>query len=532
MRRIAAITLATVMLLIGGGALPAFADGQEPISITSRAELEAIATAPGGQYRLDADIDLGDAAWRPFDFSGTLDGAGHTLYNVRISETNGMAITVDGNQIRYDTTFAALFSCVRGAAISDLHLVNLSATVQSDTNCFAAGIAGYMEDAVISGCSVTGRIRLDADADILGVGGIAGFGYGSIIDCTTDVTLVVANIDNGRVCEQFLGGIFACGYVTIKNATVQIDGYASVHGYAHSGGVSGMHYIYNNVYDERIYIRGCTVNGAITFFEESPSRRAYCKAVCGEPLGRGIYISGCIAPKFTKNEIREYDRILLPHTCENPQYSQALTKPTCTECGYTTYTCTACGYQYTDEYTLPAHQYQTVTSVPPTCTEPGYTHSRCTSCGATSEETLPATGHQPGEWIVETPPSYTADGQQAKYCTNCGIRLEASAVPMLTGADSIAVTPSALTLKSRAVAKLTVATEPAGAIDAGVSWHSSNTMSVLVDQNGVITAAHPGTATITASDAWGNRTAECQVTVRYTVWQWLIVLFLFGFLWY
>ena len=56
-----------------------------------------------------------------------------------------------------------------------------------------------------------------------------------------------------------------------------------------------------------------------------------------------------------------------------------------------------------------------------------------------------------------------------------------------------------------------------------------------VDENGVVTTYRSGAATITvtATDPYGfSETAVCTVTVKYNWWQWLIRIFLFGWLWY
>ena len=65
-----------------------------------------------------------------------------------------------------------------------------------------------------------------------------------------------------------------------------------------------------------------------------------------------------------------------------------------------------------------------------------------------------------------------------------------------------------------------------------VTWKSSNDAVVKVDPaSGSLYAAGRGTATVTAATEDG-RTASCTVTVRYTFWQWLIRILLFGWIWY
>ncbi len=68
-----------------------------------------------------------------------------------------------------------------------------------------------------------------------------------------------------------------------------------------------------------------------------------------------------------------------------------------------------------------------------------------------------------------------------------------------------------------------------------VTYSASNPSVAQVNQNGKITATAFGRTTITCTvtDEYGNTVTEkFTVNVRYTFWQWIIMLFLFGELWY
>ncbi len=68
-----------------------------------------------------------------------------------------------------------------------------------------------------------------------------------------------------------------------------------------------------------------------------------------------------------------------------------------------------------------------------------------------------------------------------------------------------------------------------------VTYSASNPSVAQVNQNGKITATAFGRTTITCTvtDEYGNTVTEkVTVNVRYTFWQWIIMLFLFGELWY
>ena len=120
-------------------------------------------------------------------------------------------------------------------------------------------------------------------------------------------------------------------------------------------------------------------------------------------------------------------------------YHSVITKPTCTDKGYTTHTCSNCGDIYTDnevaakghiagaEATCTANQTCTVcgtelkaaighdydvTVIAPTCTEKGYTKYTCLNCGDSyTENEVAAKGHTPGAEATCTEP---------QKCTECG----------------------------------------------------------------------------------------------------------------
>ena len=65
-----------------------------------------------------------------------------------------------------------------------------------------------------------------------------------------------------------------------------------------------------------------------------------------------------------------------------------------------------------------------------------------------------------------------------------------------------------------------------------LTWTSSNTKVATVDENGNVYAAGTGSATITVTSADGKVNETVDVKVSYTVLQWIIVIVLFGWIWY
>ena len=377
----------------------AFAEGEnaemaaEPVEIRTLAEFEAIAANPEGSYRLAADIDMMGANWQPMAFSGTLDGAGHTLYNLTVSGT-GREIreTRDGNLKQYDTQFAGLFSTLENAEIEDLNIVGAEILMENESHCFAAVLAGYVNRSTIRGCSVSGRVHMVSHGVNVGIGGLAGYGCGDFEKCMADVELVFEDQYLDGRCEEFMGGLLACGIGNFMKCAVKIDGWDSCSGYGHNGGLVGMYY------DCNLKVRGGLINdnlvsGQITFYENNPDRRAYCKPYLGEELTGPAEMTGNTC-EFESNELMDYSEVLRPEQCENPRYVDTVTPPSCNKWGHTEHQCQDCGYHWSDSYTPPAH------------TE--------------------------GEWEIVREASTAVEGLRQKHCTVCGELLDEERIPVMT----------------------------------------------------------------------------------------------------
>lgn len=324
----------------------------EIIPISNYEDLCRLATEPDGHFRLEKDIDLSGKIWAPADFSGSLDGNGHSLLNVTINSTGSKTeTTYDGNMKEYETSFAGFFSTLNNATVKNLNIINIRADIDLDKPCFVGGITGYMNKSLIENCTVSGYATLKADAPMFGMGGFAGFGNGEIKKCQNDMTLVCIDKNTEEKDEQFLGGAYGAGYISIDSSSIIIHGYDSDHGYVHNGGITGMFGLYPAGFMTDTYITNTHVEGKITFFEHNEDRRAYCKPYCGEVLNWTYEWTGC-SENFEVDERFEYDKILLPEMCANPEYSAEITGETDTSYGFTTYTCKTCGYSYTDKYVL------------------------------------------------------------------------------------------------------------------------------------------------------------------------------------
>ena len=486
-------TLLSLLLLLLLIPLPARAEGAEAVVITDAAGLVAMAQNPAGDYSLGADIDMRGISWTPFAFTGNFDGGGHTIYNLTLSQTGDeQRTTYDGRHRGYHTVFAALFSSVSGT-VQNLNLLNEKADITTDQPCFLAGIAGYLAKGTITNCSVSGRLKITSTAPQCGAGGIAGFGRGLISGCKVSVEITIIAVNPEAYCEEYLGGVLANGFADVENCAVKLAGYTSVRGYVHNGGIVGLSDV--NPKNKRYFgfVRGCSVDADISFFEDVEDRRAYCRAYVGEIQNDHLAVTGNETVRFTSNESKDFSRMLLPDPSENPVYQKEVTAPRCKQFGYTTYTNPETGYFYTDDYTAPAHT--------------------------------------PGEWQVVTPASYTSEGVRKQCCSECGALLREETIPVLIACQSCTLNQTSIRLPLHGEMHLAATVLPENATNKTVSWVSTDETIVTVDENGLVTALGKGTAAIYCKTADALASTACEVTVYLTTGQWLTRYLLFGWIW-
>ena len=493
MKRFFSLILAVILIL--PMAVPTAAE-DSTISIKTREDLEAISKNPDGCYRLDADIDLGDKDWMPIPFSGTLQGGGHVLYNLKITVPGAdSAVTVDGNNKTYDTHFAALFSICRNAVIEDLNVIGAQVNVETGDHCFAAILAGYMEDTEIRNCVTEGCVRLYTTNKMVGTGGVAGFGTGKIEGCRVTADLTFADRssrESGMRCEQFMGGLIACGNADLVDNTVEIQGFDSCWGFVHNGGLVGMHYRWDKDH-HRGQIVGNTVRGKITFFENNPNRRAYCGPFGGELL---TYPSKMMKNNsdFKRNELYQQKEELKDHNCENPDFQETKVSHEEKTWGYTLHTCKTCGYQYRTDYQAP--------------------------------------GHKVSGWEVLQEPNYEYSGSRRKVCTVCGQVMEEETMPKRIAVSVIILSEHDMKMHYKDTADLKCYVRPKDAENQNVIWTSSDSSVVSVDQQGRLTAMKRGAAVITCESEDGFASSSCSIIVGYSPLQWIIKTLLFGWIWY
>ena len=357
----------------------------EAINIYTADDLLAVSENTTADYILMNDIDMAGIEWTPIDFSGNFDGNNHAILNLSVKSTSTeIRTTYDGNYKTYDTCFAGLFGVLENATVKNLTLKGINVTVNKEEPCFIGSIAGFVEKSSIENCSIEGTLRLDVSAKMFGVGGIVGYGGdGSITSTNADVTLICIDHDKENRDEQFMGGGYSAGYLDVDKCFIKIDGYDSDHGYVHDGGLVGMYILYPLGNNYAGYINNTRVEGMITFFEDNTDRRAYCKDFIGEVMNWTYEYVGN-SSDFTRNEIKDYSKDLLPHYCEGGNFSKEVIESTCDEFGYTVYKCNDCNeYSYKADYTLKNHKLGELSVIEEATTEKeGLSKGVCLNCGA------------------------------------------------------------------------------------------------------------------------------------------------------
>ena len=107
--------------------------------------------------------------------------------------------------------------------------------------------------------------------------------------------------------------------------------------------------------------------------------------------------------------------------------------------------------------------------------------------------------------------SATITAKAGEKSATCQVTVKKSAIPV----ESISLDQTSLSLISGESERLTATVKPDNATDKTVTWSSSNTSVVDVDQQGEVRAYESGTAVITAKA--GDKSATCTVTVTVPV---------------
>ena len=179
------------------------------------------------------------------------------------------------------------------------------------------------------------------------------------------------------------------------------------------------------------------------------------------------------------------------------------------------------------------HVFSHITAMA-TCSSEGSEYDICTKCREIFNYTkIAKKAHAWSSWTTTVQPSLKTEGYEVRMCTVCET-VETRKIPKIT-ANVKAVSFSDITLNYKKSTTITPNITADKDAEYTVKYSSSDTSVARVDDNGNVYAAKRGSATITCTvtDSNGNTVQDtCNVTVKYSFGQWLLVILLFGWIWY
>lgn len=195
-----------------------------PVRISTAAELLGIMQNPDRHYMLTSDIYLDPKIpWTPVGgeegFSGSLDGGGHTIYNLspeadengvcamftRISDGVVRRLTISDAIIRTGRLCGVLAGENYGT-ITDCNAYSAKLS-SSEAGAYTGGICGY-NYGTVKNCRVSADMEFDGGNTVLG--GICAHNEGILERCAFGGS--IENVKNDGVAEAVCGGI--CGYLS------------------------------------------------------------------------------------------------------------------------------------------------------------------------------------------------------------------------------------------------------------------------------------------------------------------------------
>lgn len=138
--------------------------------------------------KLTADIDLGDKEWTPigngnnsFAFSGTFDGDGYTISGLNVPDTNAPGL------------FGYIFGTVQNLIVKGSVTVGENA----DGGCGEGGGVVCENNGTVQNCGFYGSVNDEIGLD---AGGVAGGGYGKVLNCWYYMTDESSSVSKVSVC--------------------------------------------------------------------------------------------------------------------------------------------------------------------------------------------------------------------------------------------------------------------------------------------------------------------------------------------
>jgi hypothetical protein len=247
MKRILSVFLFVLLLMfISSSAWAAVGvSSNDPIIVTTAAQLDAARSVPSNFYRLGANIDLtsylasggvgyskwGTAGWMPIGtsstpFTGGFDGAGYKITGLYIN--------------RSSMDYVGLFGSATGATIKNLGVEIASAGIKGSG--YVGGLVGYITNGSIIKCYTTGNITGFYD-----VGGITGRQFATNVSSSITNCYATGNISGTYYIGGLIGEQYATGVGSSISSNVVTNCYAkgNVVGTYYAGGLMGFQCSYS-----------------------------------------------------------------------------------------------------------------------------------------------------------------------------------------------------------------------------------------------------------------------------------------------
>ncbi len=172
----------------------------------------AIQNNPAGTYVLFTDVNLTDTPWVPVNFSGKLDGNGHTVSGISLfSQTGALGI------------FLSLTGSVSNVTFRDITVVS-----ESNAKVNVGGLCASLSGSV-TGVEIYGSVV----ADYANVGGIAGAMTAGIVKNSKSYVTVSTGTYEASATAGGIVGSMTNGKIT------ECENGGNVAGYANVGGIVG-----------------------------------------------------------------------------------------------------------------------------------------------------------------------------------------------------------------------------------------------------------------------------------------------------
>lgn len=232
-------------------------DGQGNYTVTSAEGLKNIAELVNEEWKLDINIiltnniDLTGIDWTPIgtsfsnSYTGTFDGGNHTITGLTVTGSNEYAglfgrigsggkvmnVKLEGVQIESDNEMSAVGGVV-GYSYGNIENCSVSGSVSS--NSTAGGVVGAQLGGSITGCNTSATVK-----GVTYAGGIAGYtnGGGSLTGCYATGSISVENNTTNAAWAGGVVGSNGSSTLTACYATGSVT--SSGNGTIYAGGVTG-----------------------------------------------------------------------------------------------------------------------------------------------------------------------------------------------------------------------------------------------------------------------------------------------------